>query len=410
MASGIFGGIGAAFADRNFRVYSVGGIVSWLSFFVQDVALAWVTWDLTHSTTWLAVIAILDIAPNLVLLPLGGVLADRYDRFRIVFITHVLAMFQAAALAALSYTGRLGIEALAILAFAHGTIHSFSVPGLFGMLPRYVARERLASAIAVNAAYTQFAVFAGPALAGWIILHYGSAVAFATNVFGYLVYLASILLLRTPRDFTRPAPSGDSVLGDLVDGLRYIRGHQGIRALLLLMLVGDALAAGLYEMLPAYSDTILGRGVGGMSTLLAAAGLGATFSALWLAHGGSARATPMRVLAAFLVLVLAIAALMVTQSLIVAVGLMLIWGAAGQIRRTGTVALLQISVDDGRRGRVMSTQFLLQRVAAGIGTIVIGATAEHGGLRAPMLIGAALAVAAWGYTFKSRVRIAAAFR
>lgn len=406
----LLGGIGAAFADRNFRIYSVGAIVSWLSFFVQDVALAWVTWDLTHSTTWLAVIAVLDIAPNVALLPLGGVLADRYDRFRIVFITHVLALFQAAALTVLAYEGRLTIVALAILTLAHGTIHAFSVPGLFGMLPRFVAKERLVPAIAVSAAYTQFAIFAGPALAGWIMLRYGAAAAFATNVVGYAVYLGSITLLRTPADHTPPEPTGKSVVGDLIDGLRYIGAHRGMSALLFLMLVGDALAAALYELLPAYADKGLGMGVEGMSTLLAAAGLGATAAALWLAHGGTTRTSPGRVLWAFLVLVLAIAALMLTESLIVAVGLMLIWGCAGQIRRTGTVALLQTSVDDGRRGRVMSTQFLLQRAAAGIGTVVIGIAAEHGGLRAPMLIGAALAFAAWAYTFRSRERIVAAFR
>lgn len=147
-----------------------------------------------------------------------------------------------------------------------------------------------------------------------------------------------------------------------------------------------------------------------MSILLAAAGLGATAAALWLAQGGAARASAVRVLWAFLALVLATTALMLTESLVMAVGLMLVWGCAGQIRRTGTVALLQVSIDDGRRGRVMSTQFLLQRAAAGIGTVVIGAAAEHGGLRAPMLIGAALALAAWTYAFRSRERIAAAFR
>ncbi len=63
--AGWLGGIGDAFADRNFRIYSIGSILSWLSFFVQMVAMSWTTWELTHSTTWLAIIAILDIAPNL---------------------------------------------------------------------------------------------------------------------------------------------------------------------------------------------------------------------------------------------------------------------------------------------------------------------------------------------------------
>lgn len=404
------GGIVVAFADRNFRIYSIGAIVSWQSFFIQLVAVSWTTWELTHSTTWLAIVAILDIAPNIIFLPLGGVLADRYDRYRIVAITHVLGLLQAAALAILAFSGHLTIMAIAILAFLHGLIHSFSMPGLFGMLPRFVARDRLSSAIAVSSAYTQLAIFAGPAMAGWIILHHGVAVAFAVNALGYAAYLGSIAFLRTPADFIPQAPTGKSIRADLGDGRRYITGHHGISALLLLMLVGDALSAAMYQMLPAYADDVLGMGVDGMSAMMAAAGFGATLSALWLAQGGTARATPLRVLWAFLAFAVAVAVLMMTESLVPALAAMVAYGIAGEIRRTGTISLLQIAVDDTQRGRVMSTQFLLQRIAGGIGTVLIGLAAESEGLRMPMFVAACLAMVAWAIAFKARHRIIAAFK
>jgi MFS family permease len=403
------GGIGEAFSDRNFRIYSIGSIVSWLSFFVQMVAVSWTAWALTHSTTWLAIVALADIAPNIAFVPLGGVLADRVDRFQIVVATHILALFQSLALAILASTDRLTILPLVILAFLHGLIHSFSMPGLFGMLPRFVAREQLSSAIAVNAAYTQFAIFAGPALAGWIIVHYGAATAFATNVFGYFFYLCTIAFLRTPSDFKRPARSGRSFLGDFLDGVSYIAGHRGISALLLLMLMGDALSASTIQMLPAYADKILGMGVDGVSTLFSAAGFGATLAALWLAHGGAARASPQRVLWAFLAFVFAIICLALFASLIPAVLAMVAFGISGEIRRTGTVSILQVAVSDDQRGRVMSTQFLMQRIAGGAGVSLIGAVAEHHGLRAPTLIAACVALVAWGAAFANRKRIAAAF-
>ena len=96
------GGIGEALAGRNFRIFSIGSITSWFSFFVQVVAVSWTAWELTHSTTWLAIIALLDIAPNVLLVPLGSVLADRYDRFRIEIIAYVIALLQALALAVLA--------------------------------------------------------------------------------------------------------------------------------------------------------------------------------------------------------------------------------------------------------------------------------------------------------------------
>jgi MFS family permease len=403
------GGVGDAFADRNFRIYSIGSILSWLSFYVQMVAISWTAWELTHSTTWLAIIAVLDIAPNLIFLPLGGVLADRVDRFRMVLTAYAAAWLHVLVLTILAYAGALTIMPLATLAFAHGLIHSFSIPAAYGMMPRFIARERLSSAIAVSSAYTQFAIFAGPALAGWIILHYGVAAAFATNVVGYLIFFASAAFLRTPESYVQPPASGRSVLGDIADGARYILSHRGVTALLLLMLMGDALSTAVYQMLPAIADRMLDRGVAGMSGLLSAAGFGATLAALWLAHGGAARAKADRVLWAFLALTLAAAVLMFAGNLPIAIAAMVAFGFAGETRSTGTVSILQTSVSDAQRGRVMSTQFMLKRMAGGAGTILIGAAAQRYGLRTPMLIAAGLAMAAWAIAFANRKPILAAF-
>ena len=404
------GGIGDALADRNFRIFSIGSITSWFCFFVQVVAVSWTAWELTHSTTWLAIIALLDIAPNIVLVPLGSVLADRYDRFRIEIVAYVLALLQALALTILAYAGALTIWPLAILVFLHGAIHSFSVPAAYGLLPRFVARERLASAIAVNSAYTQAAIVTGPALAGWLILHHGVAIAFAVNVVGYAIFLGSAAFLRTPADFKQAPRSGRSVLGDLADGARYIFGHQGISTLLILMLLGDVLSVSLYHMLPAFSADSLGLGVEGMTTILAVYGAGATLAALWLAHGGSARTTPIVVLRAFAIYACAIGGLVLAGQLWLAAGAALLWGIAGQIRSTGTIALLQTTVPDEQRGRVMGTEFLFSRIAGGIGTYLVGTIAERHGLQAPMLVVAATCLAAWGWAYTRRARIGAAFQ
>ena len=403
------GGIGEALADRNFRIYTIGSVISWISFFAQVVAVSWAAWELTHSTTWLAIIALLDIAPNVLLVPLASTLADRMDRFRIVIVSYALALLQALALTVLAYAGALTIWPLAVLVLLHGAIHSFSVPATYGMLPRFVARERLASAIAVNSAYTQVAIIIGPVLAGWLILHHGVAIAFATNVVGYVSYLASVAFLRTPADFKQPAQSGQSFLRDLTDGARYIFAHQGISTLLILMLLGDVLAVSLYHMLPAFSADSLGHGVEGMSTILAAYGIGATLAALWLAHGGSARVSPLIVLRAFAIYACAIGALVLMDNLWLAAGAALMWGIFGQIRSTGTIALLQTSIPDEQRGRVMGTEFLFSRIAGGIGTYLVGAAAEQHGLQVPMLVAVGVCLLAWGYAYMRRRAIQASF-
>jgi predicted MFS family arabinose efflux permease len=278
------------------------------------------------------------------------------------------------------------------------------------MLPRFVARERLASAIAVNSAYTQVAIVAGPILAGWLIAHQGAAFAFAVNAAGYVIYLISIAFLRSPADYAAPVPKRGTIVGDFMEGLRYIAGHRGIAALLVLMLLGDAMSAAMNQMLPAYSATALGLGVAGMTTILAVFGAGATCAALWLAHGGMKRLAPMLLIGAFGACALGIGAVILADRLWLALCAALVWGVARQIHNTGTVALLQTSIDDGQRGRVMGTEFLLSRLSAGTGAYVIGATAERHGLQMPMLIAAGLCLIVWAYAFAHRRRIVAAFR
>ena len=408
MALGL-GGIGEAFAERNFRIYSIGSITSWITYFVQQIAFAWATWEITHSTVWLAVVSLLDIAGAVLFMPIGGVMADRHDRLRILMTAYGCDCLKTLVLSVLAFSGDLSLTVLCIAAFLHGTIHSFSVPASFGLLPRFVSRQRLSAAIGVNASYTQFAIFAGPAVAGWILVHWGIAVAFAVNVAGYLIYFLTMAFLRTPPDFVQARSAGGSVRKSIAEGARYILGHRGLSSLLLLVLVADAASGAVYQMLPAYSDLVLKQGVGGVSLLFGTAGFGATCAALWLAHGGAARVTAERVLWAALGVGLSVAVLASATHIAVAVAAMLLFGFSGETRRTGTLAIMQLSIDDAQRGRVMSTLFLMTRIAAGIGTVAVGGVAQYAGLRLPLLVTAAVLVVVWLVMYRRRAAISAAF-
>jgi MFS family permease len=403
------GGIAEAFADRNFRWYSLGSIVSWLSFFVQAVAVSWTAWDLTHSTAWLAIVALADAVPNIVLMPIGGVLADRGDRLRILLASYALATLQAALLAALAFSGALTIHALAALAAVHGTAHAFSIPAAYGLLPRFIEPRRLSPAIAVAAAYTQLGLFVGPALAGWVILHFGTAVAFASNVFGYGVFFASVAALRAPPGSRQAQSPPKHFLRDAWEGVAAIWTHRGIKIILALLLFGDGLYGAVRQMAPALADSALGGGVGGLSTLLAGGGIGATIAALWLAQGGVARASSTTILWGFLGFVAAVAALTLSRRLGEAALAMAGIGACFEICRTGAAALLQLSVPDALRGRIMSTLFLLTRLANATGVAVVGAAAANWGLQTPLLFGAGLALLAWGGAYWVRGATAVAF-
>jgi MFS family permease len=402
------GGIAEAFRDRKFRWYSLGSIVSWLSFFIQAVALSWTAWDLTHSTAWLAIVALADATANIVLMPIGGVLADRGDRLHILLIAYACATIQAAILAGLAFFGVLTIYALAALAAVHGAAHAFSIPASYGLLPRFIAPRRLSSAIAVGAAYSQLGLFVGPALAGWIILRFGTPAAFASNVIGYGLFFLSVAAMRTPAGYRQGRAVAKHFARDILDGVAAIWAQDGIKLILLLLLFGDGLYGAVRQMAPAFADRALGAGVGGLSTLLAGAGVGATVAALWLAQGGVARASPPIILWGFLGFIASVSGLMLSRSLGEAALAMTALGASFEICRTGALALLQLSVADAVRGR-MSTLFLLTRLAGAAGVAVVGSAAANWGLRPPLLCGAALALMAWVAAYCMRDRTAAAF-
>jgi MFS family permease len=403
------GGIGEAFSDRNFRIYSVGSVISWITYFIQTIAFSWAAWEASRSTTWLAVISLLTVLATVLFIPLGGVFADRHDRFRMAMAAYACDAVKTLVLTGLALSGNLTLPVLCVSAFLHGLIHSFSIPASFGMMPRFVARDKLAAAIGVNAAYTQFAIFLGPAIAGWILIHWGLAAAFATNAVGYAIYFATMSLLRTPPGYSQSRGAPKSIRHDLFEGARYIIGHRGLSALLLLVLAGDAVSMAVYQMMPAYSDLVLSMGAGGVSMLYSAAGVGATLAALWLAHGGTRRATPANVLWAVSGIALSIGLMASVPSLAVAVIAMLLFGFSGETRRTATASLMQTSIDDIKRGRVMSTLFLFTQVAGGLGTVLVGLAAQGAGLRVPMAVAAVLLGIVWLIAIRKRQQIALSF-
>ncbi len=391
----ILGGIDEAFSDRNFCIYSVGSIASWISFFVQLVAVSWLTWELTESTLWLAIIALLDIVPGVVLAPFTGVFADRYDRHRIMIWVCALSLLQAAALALFSWIGMLDVRLLAVLVVIHSILIAFMVPAMYGILPRFVARPVLPSAIAVSSSYVQASVFAGPALAGWIISSYGVSWAFLVNAIGYLILTFAFLGLRTPAGYAQPSPEPGSVFGQIRDGVDYLIRDRRILTFLVLGVAVQAITMGTFHMLPAYSEQILEMGVEGMATLLAVEGLGATAAALWIARGGAGLVTQQRVIWSALVAIIAAAAIICTPDLYVALSLAIVLGIAAEIRKTGIITIVQLNVDEKQRGRVMSTWFMFAQIAGGIGAFVIGQAAVAYGLRLPTVVVAGICISVW---------------
>jgi MFS family permease len=156
--------IARAFAHRNYRVYVIGNSISLIGWWLERVAVGWLTWTLTHSGAWLGLISLADFLPVLFLAPFAGVLADRRDRVRTIRITQLIGCAQASLLAILVVSDAMTIEILFALVLMLGIASGVAQPSRLALIPTLVDRESLASALAINSVIFNLARFIGPAL------------------------------------------------------------------------------------------------------------------------------------------------------------------------------------------------------------------------------------------------------
>ena len=393
--------------NPNFGIYSIGNGVSLIGMWMQRIAIGWLTWQLTQSGLWLGIVAFADFFPVIVIGPIAGAAADRWDRLRVMKISQSLQLVQATALFALTVSGHMNIGLLVTLTAIQGVLVAFNQPARLAFIPSLVAPPDLASAVAINSVIFNLARFIGPMLAGLAIVWSGVAAAFAVNALSYVAFLLSLARLRINPEAVGAAKRR-SLGGDLIDGLRYTARHPGIGALLVL---GIALGVGgrpRNELLPGFADDVYHAGAGGLSILASAIGGGAILGGVWLAHRAHSSGLTLVVLTNSLLSALATIAAIASDNMWVAVPAVVVMGFCASVAGIGMQTMIQLATDRSMRGRVMGLYGLIFRGAPAVGALGAGLVSAHLGLRWPVFIGALLVIAVWLWTYWSRERIAAA--
>lgn len=394
-----------ALRDRNYRIYAGGNAVSLTGTWMQRIAVGWLAWQLTHSGTWLGLVAFADLFPAVVLSPLSGSLADRHDRRRILWVTQIVSMAQATALAVLTVTGWVTIESLFGLTVVLGIVTALAQPARLALVPSLADRSRLSSAVALNSLVFNLARFLGPVIAGVVIAESGLALAFALNALSYLAFLLALMQLRLQR---APPANGGKLIDDMVAGYAYAARHAGIGPILLLLAVNAVALRAFTELLPGFADAVFGRGPQALAWLTAMIGLGAIAGALWVAqrprvHGLTAVANTSTLVAALAVLGFA-----ATDLFWFALPCLLVAGVALVLNGVGTQTLIQHAVDGAMRGRVLSLYGTLFRGGPAIGALIMGWLSNQVGLRWPVAGGAVLCVGLWWWARRRETAIARA--
>lgn len=364
-----------ALRHRNFRIYFLGTFVSFIGTWMQRVAQSWLVYRLTGSAWWLGVIGFAGQVPVFLLALLGGVLADRYSRHRLIILTQTLALIQALVLALLTLSGHVTVSAVLILAFLLGVINAFDMPARQSFIVALVGREDLMNAIALNSSVVNSARIVGPTLAGLLVAWLGEGLCFLLNGMSYVAVIAGLLMMGTLNDHVEQ-PAG-SALASLLEGFNYVSRTRPVRALLLLLAFVSLFGMPYMVLMPIFADRILHGGPRAFGVLMGAAGVGAVGGALLLAarrHVEGLRRVVAMSVATFGVMLLLFSLsrnLMLSATLVVPVGFTLM------LHMSASNTLLQAMVPDHMRGRVMSFYSMSLMGMAPFGSLCAGAVATH---------------------------------
>ena len=402
-----FAGIVRALRNPNYGVYVAGNSVSLVGTWMQRIAVGWLTWELTGSGAWLGLVAFADLFPSVFIGPIGGALADRFSRLRIIGVAQSMAMLQAFSLFLLTATDLISIEILFSLVLLNGVVMGFNQPSRLALVPSLVPRADLTTAVALNAIIFNLARFIGPAVAGLLIVSVGVAAAFAANTLSFLVFLLALSRIRLdPAAEASPSARGRSLIGDVADGIRYTAGHPGIGPLLLLFLILAVGVRPFVELLPGFAADVFGRGAEALAMLSSTIGIGAIMSGLWLAQRGESGGLTRITLAAVGLVAIAILGFVATDIFWLGLIAVAVAGAAMVLSGVGAQTLVQMSVDPEMRGRVLSIYGIIFRGGPAAGALIMGALSEGLGLRWPLAGGAFIVLALWLRTWRRRRRLA----
>jgi MFS family permease len=380
---------------RNYRLFFTGQVISLSGTWMQNVALAWLVVELTHSPVALGILAFCRFGPFTFFGLFAGVLADRFDNRRLVMTTQAAAMCVSIALAVLALTDSATVWAAYALAFLGGTTFVFDAPGRHALTFQLVGREELPNAVALNASLFNASRTVGPAIAGVVIAAAGVGVCFVINAFTFLAVLSALALMR--REELHPVEREETpppLLRGIRDGLGYVRRSPRVRLLIGAVGVISLISLNFNVVLPVLASETLEVGPEGFGILTAVFGLGALVGALLSAALSCAS---WKVLVAgvggFGVAQLALAP---QETMIVACVLLFAAGVSFTLWMSNTQSILQLTSPDHMRGRVLSLWLFAFAGSAPVGGLIAGWLTDVGGTALSFTVGgvASLLVAA----------------
>src|SRR5690348_4334359 len=221
-----------ALKHRNFQLFFSGQLISLIGTWMQSVAQSWLVYRMTGSSLLLGSVGFASQFPVLLASPIGGIVADRYNRQRVVIGTQVSSMLLAFILAGLTLRNRISIREIFALAVLLGIVNAFDIPARQAFLVEMVGKEDMINAIALNSSMFNGARIVGPAIAGILVAKIGEGWCFFANAVSYIAVIIGLFMMHIA---ARPRAVAAPALAHIIEGFRWVKNTAPIRALLLLL-------------------------------------------------------------------------------------------------------------------------------------------------------------------------------
>ena len=389
-----------ALRERNFVLYVVGQFTSQLGSWIELTAVSWIIYEMTSSPLLLGLNGLFRAVPTIVLGLLGGTIADRLPRRRLLLCTETTMLIASVTMGILAATGKLQFWHLYLLNVVSGTLQAFSVPSRHALFPSLVPRSSMQSAITLNSVAVRGGGFIGPSIAGLALAFGGYALPFFLNAASFLGMLLALVAMKLPPSQADATTRRPSLRKGMTEGVKFVW-----RTPLLKVTLGLEIATGLFghnaSLITIVVRDVLGAGPQGLGLLLSATGAGALLGMAMLVISHVERHGRLILTLGVFYTVLW-AAFGLSQWLWVSAILLFALGTVDSVWGVTRNTLAQLLVPDALRGRVMSVVMLTTRGGSQLGRVQSGVTVGLIGAQPAVVLGAAVIGAAVLFSWRVR--------
>jgi MFS family permease len=386
MRKDLFKSVARAFRHRNYRLFFAGQGFSLVGTWMQRLAVSWLIYRLTGSAFLLGLAGFVGQLPLFLAASFAGVFVDRWDRYRLLLGTQILAMVQSIVLAALTLTGHVAVWHVFVLSALLGLINAFDMPVRQSFVIDMVGQDKedLSNAIALNSMMVNGARMAGPFFAGLAVAAFGEGICFLLNALSFLAIVVALLAMKRPEKRMKTVKT--RALGGIAEGYRYAFGFPPIRYVLIALGLLSLLGMSFQVLMPIFAKAVLNGGPSTLGFLTAASGIGALMSAGKLASRKNAAGIEKFIVLGAAFFGIGLIGFSFSRNFGFSLVTLAVAGFGMMTSLTSCNTMLQTTVDEDKRGRIMSLYAMGFQGMTPFGNLMAGSFAHRFGAPSTVLV------------------------